>query len=43
MGILFEYIFELINNLFLWFKNSKEYFLIKVVVFYYEFEFIYLF
>ena len=40
MGTLPEYIPELINNLFLWFKNSKEHPLIKAAVFHYEFEFI---
>ncbi len=40
MGTLPEYIPELINNLFLWLKNSKEHSLIKAVVFHYEFEFI---
>ena len=40
MGTLPEYIPELINNLFLWLKNSKEHPLIKAAVFHYEFEFI---
>ena len=40
MGTLPEYIPELINNLFLWLKDSKEHPLIKAAVFYYEFEFI---
>ncbi|WP_335978229.1 Fic family protein [Fusobacterium polymorphum] len=40
MGTLPEYIPELINNLFLWLKNSEEHPLIKAAVFYYEFEFI---
>ena len=40
MGTLPEYIPELINNLFLWLKNSKEHPLIKTAVFHYEFEFI---
>ena len=40
MGTLPEYIPELINNLFLWLKNSKEHPLIKSAVFHYEFEFI---
>jgi len=40
MGTLPEYIPELINNLFLWLKNSEEHPLIKVAVFHYEFEFI---
>ena len=40
MGTLREYIPELINNLFLWLKNSKEHPLIKAAVFHYEFEFI---
>ena len=40
MGTLPEYIPELINNLFLWFKNSEEHPLIKSAVFHYEFEFI---
>ncbi|WP_338944690.1 Fic family protein [Fusobacterium canifelinum] len=40
MGTLPEYIAELINNLFLWLKNSKEHPLIKAAVFHYEFEFI---
>ena len=40
MGTLPKYIPELINNLFLWLKNSKEHPLIKVAVFHYEFEFI---
>ena len=39
-GTLPEYIPELINNLFLWLKNSKEHPLIKAAVFHYEFEFI---
>jgi len=40
METLPEYIPELINNLFLWLKNSKEHPLIKAAVFHYEFEFI---
>ena len=40
MGTLPEYIPELINNLFLWLKNSEEHPLIKAAVFHYEFEFI---
>lgn len=40
MGTLPEYIPELINNLFLWLKNSKEHPLIKAAFFHYEFEFI---
>ena len=40
MGTLPEYIPELINNLFLWLKDSKEHPLIKAAVFHYEFEFI---
>ena len=40
MGTFPEYIPELINNLFLWLKNSKEHPLIKAAVFHYEFEFI---
>lgn len=40
MGTLPEYIPELINNLFLWLKNSEENPLIKAAVFHYEFEFI---
>ena len=40
MGTLPEYIPELINNLFLWLKNSEEHPLIKSAVFHYEFEFI---
>ena len=40
MGTLPEYIPELINNLFLWLKNSKEHPLIKAAIFHYEFEFI---
>ena len=40
MGTLPEYIPELINNLFLWLKNSKEHPLIKAAVFHYKFEFI---
>jgi len=39
-GTLPEYIPELINNLFLWLKNSEEHPLIKAAVFHYEFEFI---
>ncbi|ALQ40251.1 cell filamentation protein Fic [Fusobacterium hwasookii ChDC F174] len=40
MGTLPEYIPKLINNLFLWLKNSEEHPLIKAAVFHYEFEFI---
>ena len=40
MGTLPKYIPELIRNLFLWLKNSKEHPLIKAAVFHYEFEFI---
>ena len=40
MGTLPEYIPELINNLFLWLRNSNEHPLIKAAVFHYEFEFI---
>lgn len=39
MGTLPKYIPELISNLFLWLKNSKEHPLIKVAVFHYEFEY----
>lgn len=40
MGSMPAHIPELINNLFLWLKNSKEHPLIKAAVFHYEFEFI---